>query len=216
MRAIFLGFTLLSLFLAGTAKADLCDFPKNDLFYSQSAGTGISLAEYEDALNQVEKVYAPVFRQKHNARLLIKRSWNNGSVNAQAYQDGQTWIIEMFGGLARTPKMTKKSYMQVACHEIGHHIGGMPRYGHSGMSVEGQSDRFSAKCMQALGINSDVHGDNLAVILGRLSGEAKVPSPDTPAKYCQKQDGHPAAQCRMDEMRASRRGLARRCCWYGR
>ena len=54
----------------------------------------------------------------------------------------------MFGGLARHPEMTREGFLLVACHEIGHHLGGYPRFAaDTWASVEGEADYYStSKC----------------------------------------------------------------------
>ena len=55
----------------------------------------------------------------------------------------------MFGGLARHESITQDGFALVACHEIGHHLGGAPKYpGLLWPSNEGQADYFaSLKCL---------------------------------------------------------------------
>ncbi|MBN8536055.1 MAG: hypothetical protein J0M15_03290 [Deltaproteobacteria bacterium] len=63
----------------------------------------------------------------------------------------RTRVVEMYGGLARHPLMTAEGLLLVACHEIGHHLGGAPLYSGSNLSTEGQSDYFStAKCAKTI------------------------------------------------------------------
>jgi hypothetical protein len=57
----------------------------------------------------------------------------------------------VYGGLARHGEITPDGFALVLCHEIGHHLGGVPRYsGANGWaSNEGQSDYFAAtKCLR--------------------------------------------------------------------
>jgi hypothetical protein len=65
----------------------------------------------------------------------------------------------MYGGLARHDAITKDGFALVACHEVGHHIGGVPRYSDPQgrwASVEGQSDYFATtKCLRKLFMNDD-------------------------------------------------------------
>jgi hypothetical protein len=64
------------------------------------------------------------------------------------------WQINMFGGLARHPMITPDGFMLVVCHELAHHIGGLPRAGWA--AVEGQSDYFGTmKCMRRILENDD-------------------------------------------------------------
>jgi hypothetical protein len=119
--------------------------------FTQSAG-GISEQEYNDDLDRVEKALGKDFVAR-GAVLKIDRLWESSEVNAYADRDGNNWLLEMHGGLARHPLMTKDGYAMVACHESGHHIGGAPHYRWTGdeMSNEGQADYFaSLKCFRRL------------------------------------------------------------------
>jgi hypothetical protein len=86
---------------------------------------------------------------------VIEADWKDGTVNAFAQQQGKTWRVKMFGGLARHPETTLDGFRAVICHEIGHHIAGAPRkpsiFGLSWASNEGQSDYYATtKCLRKL------------------------------------------------------------------
>lgn len=123
--------------------------PNTQRFAEGIANQGISEQMFNKIIDQVEKVYAPVVESK-GGKLAIERKWKDDTVNAYARRTGNTWHVAMFGGLARHPEATPDAFAMVLCHELGHHLGGAPKYG--GMdwaSVEGQSDYFAAaKCMR--------------------------------------------------------------------
>ncbi|HVK61571.1 MAG TPA: hypothetical protein VM432_08480 [Bdellovibrionales bacterium] len=123
--------------------------PENNQFYGVGFAGGISENQFNAVLDVVEQIYAPIFTAK-GAKLVVKRNWTDGTVNAYAEQNGKNWSISMFGGLARHPETTVDGFAEVACHEIGHHLGGLPKYsGMSWASVEGQSDYYATlKCMR--------------------------------------------------------------------
>lgn len=130
--------------------------PENDMKIPISAFQvgGVSQAEYNEVLDKVEAHYTPIFSSK-GASLKVNRAWSDDQVNASANQMGRTWVINMYGGLARHPVMTKDGLLMVACHEIGHHIGGAPKvdgwFGPSWATNEGNSDYFaSLRCMRDL------------------------------------------------------------------
>ena len=133
----------------------LCEgiFPKNDLKIPDSPLFATNKIEFDEVMDRVERVYGPII-SKEGARLNVIRSWTNDQVNARAFRSGRTWNIEMFGGLARHTETTSDSLALVACHEIGHHIGGAPKrssFFGNWASNEGQSDYFgSLKCMRKL------------------------------------------------------------------
>lgn len=113
--------------------------------------TGITQAEFDGVLDKIYGVYNQDFKDR-GATFTIKRSWTDTTVNAFAVQSGKDWQIHMYGGLARYPGMSVDGFMAVACHEVGHHLGGTPKYGgHGWASIEGQADYFAMlKCMRRM------------------------------------------------------------------
>jgi hypothetical protein len=140
--------------LSTQAFADkVCDsyMPPNKMNYPESpiAG-GITRAEFDQVLDRVQQVYGPIVQQM-GGTLSIDRNWSNGQVNAYAERNGTTWIISMYGGFARHPKVTTDAFMAVACHELGHHLGGAPQFKNDWASIEGQSDYYSSlKCLRRM------------------------------------------------------------------
>lgn len=130
---------------------------KNDLYISvdDKRARGITEAEFNEVLDKAYRVYNPEFVAK-KATFNVKRSWTDGTVNAYASQSGKTWTISMFGGLARHETITKDGFMLVACHEIGHHLGGAVKNNYSWASNEGQSDYFAnLKCLRKVFADED-------------------------------------------------------------
>lgn len=114
---------------------------------------GITQAEFNQVLDSVQQVYGPIIRSK-GGRLSIRRLWSDGTVNASAMRQGSTYVVNMYGGLARHDEITKDGFAIVACHETGHHIGGTPKVGgwfNTWASNEGQSDYFAVlKCLRKI------------------------------------------------------------------
>lgn len=130
---------------------------------SKSVST-ITKEKFNSILDRVQKLYAPVLEAR-NKTLLISRNWDDGTVNAYAQQTGNTWQISMFGGLARHETITEDGFALVACHELGHHLGGAPKKyswsGSSWASNEGQADYYgNSKCLR----NYMQADDNVAVV----------------------------------------------------
>ncbi len=119
--------------------------PENDLQIPVTHNfSGITEQEFNDVLDKVSKVYAPIFTER-SAELNIERKWDDPTVNAYAYRSQNVWTIAMFGGLARHKEVTYDAFTLVACHELGHHVGGFPRNGWA--SNEGNSDYYATlKC----------------------------------------------------------------------
>jgi hypothetical protein len=136
-------------------------FPNNNMniptglkSYSGLLSTrGLSQQRFNIVLDKVEKIYTNEFT-KRGKKFILNRLWSNGQVNSYAHQEGDTWNIDMYGGLARYPQMTEDGYALVACHEIGHHLGGAPHSidkTRSWGANEGQADYFAnLKCMRKL------------------------------------------------------------------
>lgn len=125
--------------------------PKNKLYIpvGDKAAGGITEAQFNSVINDVEKIYRPIVSE-YGGDLMVVRKWTDGTVNAYAEQEGKTWKVSMFGGLARHKTITADGFSLVVCHEIGHHIGGVPRYaGEDWASNEGQADYFATlKCLR--------------------------------------------------------------------
>ena len=125
---------------------------------------GITEAQFNNAIERVEVLYAPLVAQE-GGKLVIDRAWDDATVNAYAQRSGSTWMVNMFGGLARHETITEDGMSLVVCHEIGHHIGGAPKkasaWSNSWASNEGQADYFSnLKCLRRVFLNDD----NIAIV----------------------------------------------------
>jgi hypothetical protein len=154
---------------------DLCSgfAPHNDRYIPVSRNdevtTGISESDFNSVLDKVESLYTSIIQEK-GGTFEINRLWTNGTVNASAEQIGETWVINMYGGLARHELMTADGFLLVACHELGHHLAGNPKYssyfgGSSWASVEGQSDYFgTTKCLKR--VYSSMSDEELAQFKG--------------------------------------------------
>ncbi|OHU86987.1 MULTISPECIES: hypothetical protein [Pseudoalteromonas] len=130
--------------------------PENNLHLRHNAGGGnISEAEFNRIIDEVNIYYEPLVNS-HGANLVWKRNWNDDTVNAYAMQQGNNWIVSMFGGLARAPEVTADGFALVVCHELGHHLGGFPFKGTRWASSEGQSDYFAShSCAKKIWSNDD-------------------------------------------------------------
>lgn len=129
--------------LASTAAH--ADFlPPNDLHLQDGLlrGQNVTEQDFIDAIEEAEAVYIPLIKETQNATLKVNRLWSNSTVNASAIQYGSRWEVNMYGGLARRPEITKDGFSIVLCHEIGHHLGGYP-FSSAWAADEGQSDYFA-------------------------------------------------------------------------
>ncbi|MBT4760415.1 MAG: hypothetical protein HOO06_01850 [Bdellovibrionaceae bacterium] len=147
-----------------THSHDLCEgiVPENDQYIPvfslfNEVPTGTTEAEFNKVIDRAYEVYGPIIEEM-GGTLKINRKWTDGTVNANASRQGSTWLVNMYGGLARHHTITADSFAMVLCHEIGHHLGGAPKYGwfNGWASNEGQADYFAGlKCMRKVFKNED-------------------------------------------------------------
>jgi hypothetical protein len=123
--------------------------PENDLSIPVSAFQvgGITKAQFDEVLDLTENYYRPVIAAL-GGELVVSRQWENSMVNASASRNGNKYMINMYGGLARHKDITRDGYLMVACHEIGHHLAGAPKTG-GWASNEGAADYFATlRCLR--------------------------------------------------------------------
>ncbi|MDB2447494.1 hypothetical protein N9W79_02585, partial [bacterium] len=117
--------------------------PRNNLHLLDNPAitANISKSKFNSILDNVETHYRPIVEAQYGY-LDVKRYWSSSVVNATAERDGDDWIVNMYGGMARRPEMTPDGFTLVVCHELGHHLGGFPQITDWGAN-EGQSDYFA-------------------------------------------------------------------------
>ncbi|MDX9730921.1 MAG: hypothetical protein RBT63_04035 [Bdellovibrionales bacterium] len=160
---------------------DLCHgfVPENDMKipvgYKSAMAGGLSEQEFHNVLDRIERLFASEI-SREGGRLKVNRRWSDSTVNASAQQTGSTWVLNMYGGLARHHAVTVEGFALVACHELGHHIGGAPKiksfFGFNDWATnEGGSDYYAnLKCLRVF----FAEDDNVAIVTqakeeGRLS-----------------------------------------------
>ncbi|MCM0607000.1 MAG: hypothetical protein KA715_12995 [Xanthomonadaceae bacterium] len=119
-------------------------FPPNRLSLQDDLEAGnVTETQFNQIIDKIVEYYKPIVKA-HGGDLVAFKNWKDGTVNAYANQNGKTWEIHMFGGLARRPEVTPDGFALVVCHELGHHLAGYPFYDDSEWaSSEGQSDYFA-------------------------------------------------------------------------
>ena len=145
--------------------------PENNLKISKfdKATNGMTKERFLAIVASVSDVYAPIVKAK-GATLVMKNNWDDDTVNASAQEQGKSWIVNMYGGLARHPLTTDDGFALVVCHETGHHLGGAPRKGMSWAANEGQADYFgSMKCLRRVLEKTD----NVAIV-SKMTIDAEV------------------------------------------
>ncbi len=135
---------------------------------------GLNEAQFNQVMDKMIKLYSGLVA-KRGAKFAIERRWNDATVNAYAHQNTPgIYTIVMFGGLARHPEVTTDAMALVACHELGHHLGGAPKVLGKGnwASNEGQADYWGTmKCLRQY-----FAGDNQQAALRNLNIPAVVSS----------------------------------------
>jgi hypothetical protein len=124
-----------------------------------TGGNGITEAQFNEIMDRIQAQLGDVVKAK-GGTLVINRLWDDATVNASAQQQGNQWIINMYGGLARHPDINYEGMALVACHEMGHHLGGAPKinqvFGGAWATNEGGADYFATlKCLRGFFGNDD-------------------------------------------------------------
>lgn len=106
---------------------------------------------FKKAVYEVRDLYQPVIDRLPFEIAFIPQ-WNKTAVDSYTIL-AKKHAIFINGGMARAEHMTRDALILVACHELGHNIGGAPQKPYIGgdpwSSAEGQSDYFAAaKCLK--------------------------------------------------------------------
>ena len=169
--------TILSLTVSASYACDIQGktgfAPENNLRISvwDKATNGMTEERFLAIVKSVSDIYAPIVKSKGGI-LSMNNKWTDDTVNASAQRNGSTWVVNMYGGLARHPLTTDDGFALVVCHELAHHVGGAPRKGLSWAANEGQADYFgSMKCLRRVLEKQD----NLAAI-SKMTVDTEVTS----------------------------------------
>ena len=141
VRSTRLAFAALSV-CSLSAQASI--LPPNDLDKEDNLEmiANMTQKEFKEIINGVISFYnEPAANQ--GAKIKVNAMWDNSTVNASAQQMGSSWVINMYGGLARRPEVTPDGFAMVVCHELGHHFAGFAFKGSSWAANEGQADYFA-------------------------------------------------------------------------
>jgi hypothetical protein len=125
--------------------------PKNDWSKYDNVNkrdSNITKDQFNQISNDMINTFAP-FATLHGGNLTVNADWNDATVNSSADQEGNSWVVNTYGGLARRSEITADGFKAVICHELGHHLGGFAFYGDTDWAAaEGEADRFAtAVCL---------------------------------------------------------------------
>jgi len=139
----------------------------------------------------------------------------------------QNHFIFIFGGLAKMLDMTLDGLALIACHELGHGLGGAP-YKDSGSSQEGQADYYATKtCLPVLFkyLVSPIQDYEVramealksSIAFYKINGDItsiSTPSTEIATKLDSRDFFYPSAQCRLDTSINGIFQKERPVCWY--
>jgi len=164
MRKRYL-WTFLALFLGVSQWASGMTMPMNNLHLQDNPKViyNVSPTLFRQIIDQVIGTFSPIVRL-HGGELKAEYLWNDSTVNAFAYREGNDWILMMYGGLARRKEITPDGFSLAVCHELGHHLGGYPFEGTLQDSPpwaasEGEADYFAAHTCAPAIWGRDVQGN---------------------------------------------------------
>jgi hypothetical protein len=108
------------------------------LFFRKHSG---SPSRTKDDMDNLMEEFRQAFPEIHH----INYDWENNDVNAWAWVDeaGKRHVL-MLGGMIRHRYNKMPAVAIVLAHEIGHHLGGDPKYPH-GLTCEGKADFWGTK-----------------------------------------------------------------------
>lgn len=152
---------LLGLFSLVSQLASATTMPLNHLDLQDNPRVlyNISPVMFRQIIDQVVGAFSPIVRL-HGGELQANYLWDNHTVNASAGRSGNTWVLNMYGGLARRKEITPDGFSMVVCHELGHHLGGFPFYeAGSWAADEGEADYFAAHTCAPVIWGHDVQGN---------------------------------------------------------
>lgn len=132
-------------------------FLPHTIALSSHHGTSdVTEEQFHQVANKIRRLYEADFAVL-GEKLVMLATWDYDEINAISYRVGKESWIQIYGGLARDPHMTRDGLALVLCHEIGHYLGGFPIYDDSTrMSFEGEADYFATlKCARRFFADED-------------------------------------------------------------
>jgi hypothetical protein len=162
---------LLSFLTFSASTQTITFFPENDLRRPETRSTINTEMEFEKAMSDIREIYVPLLQDNYAKTLNLMGDWSDDTVNAYTFPSEGMVNIQMFGGLFRHELTTIDGFLAVVCHELGHNIGGLPKYARYGKPEwaqnEGGSDYYAiSKCTKKLfakdiGVTLDIY-DNMS------------------------------------------------------
>lgn len=136
--------------------------PENDLLRPVLEKSDEQKENFFRLVGSVERAYREDI-ESYGKTLVVTSDWEDPKVNASAWKKGDEYNFKIYGGLYRFEPVTDDAFLLVACHEVGHLIGGAPTYKpFNNASSEGQADYFSvSKCFRRV-----IRGEDHESVIG--------------------------------------------------
>ncbi len=132
------------------------------LFISVASWSAVTQEDFSKINLFLVNFHAPIVLEKHNAQIRLKELYDNYGgafrVDSAHKPIGEnTYVVTLTGELPHSGVLNADGYALVACHEIGHILGGEPRQTKKiteWSSVEGQADYHATNvCMWQYVVN---------------------------------------------------------------
>ncbi len=135
------------------------------------SASGLTKCEFDEVVAKIDRIYRPQFATL-GGHLWLRANWKSNDLNAHANEYGPYWMVSFTGGLARQPRMTRDAFAMVACHEVGHHLGGAPQMMLLPLSNEGEADYFTTlKCSREFFADEDNAGALRGTLVDRYAAD---------------------------------------------
>jgi hypothetical protein len=124
-------------------------FPDKRAFKSGFAGQElVTEAQSSDILSRLSALFSQDVAARGGRLDIQELDTDQFDAFADETPDGD-FQVRLTKGVRFQENMSVDGYTLIACHEIGHHIGGFPIFTDAVMSVEGEADYFgNLKCMR--------------------------------------------------------------------
>jgi len=149
--------------------------------------------------------------KKYYPDVIYHIDWDDDTVNAYAWKEGEQRHVALLGGLLRHKALQIQGIALVLAHELGHHYAGEPTYS-GGLSCEGQSDYWGAGTGMRTAYSSS-YRETLSPAIEQVytlfkKGVVNESSVQDEARRFQDSKGcsHPPADCRRETYLAAMEG----------
>lgn len=176
-----------------------------------------SLRAKDDSVVRERAEELAEYFKKYYPDVIYHIDWDDDTVNAYAWKEGNERHVALLGGLLRHKALQIQGVALVLAHELGHHYAGAPTYS-SGLSCEGQSDYWGAGIAMRTAYSSS-YRETLSPAIEQVytlfkRGVVNESNPQDEARRFQDSKGcsHPPADCRRETYLAAMEGKSKPEC----